>query len=279
MEGLIEKYIEALDQELEEKEYQDFLEANTRFIPRHFVQNHGVHMSLVLRKLKLSNDMITDFVILSKSSIGWNYILVEIEKPSSRFFKSGSTEVHSDFMGGIKQIKSWQAWFSKPANKVHFEAHLQFIKKPISNTPVEIKYVLVTGRRSEYEDSEDKIHTIRSFESGNFKIMSFDSLSENVRNNEELYLGVRRQGSIEIRSRKVLDTTFLGWCDDSDFQLNAEIKKLFLEHLENKKEAYESSPTLGKLGASQIDKIINRVSKMKVANVGVSLMKRGKQYV
>jgi len=266
MEYLIGEYIEILDRELKEKEYQDFLEANTRFIPRHFVQNHGVHMSIVLRKLKISNDMITDFVILSKSSIGWNYILVEIEKPSSRFFKPGSTDVHSDFMGGIKQIKSWQAWFSKPDNKAHFEAQLRFIKKPISNTPVEMKYVLVTGRRSEYEDSEDKIHTIRSFESDDFKIMSFDSLSENVRNNEELYLGVRRQGSIEIKSQKVLDTTFLEWCDDSDFQLNPEIKKLFLEYLENKKESYDSNPTIGKLGADQINKTINRVSKMKVTN-------------
>ena len=267
MEHLISEYTDLLDKELEEKEYQDFLEKYTQFIPRHFVQNHGVHMSLVLRKLKLSNDMITDFVILSKSSIGWNYILVEIEKPSSRYFKSGSTDVHSHFMGGVKQIKSWQAWFGKPGNKAHFEAQLSFIKKPISNAPVEIKYVLVTGRRNEYENSEDKIHTIRSFESNNFKIMSFDSLAENIRNNEELYLGVRKQGSIEIRSTKVLDTTFLGWCDDSDFQLNQEIKDSFIEHLENEKEACNGPHPLGKLGVNQIDRTISRVSKMKVANV------------
>ncbi|MFT4740665.1 MAG: hypothetical protein ACI9L9_001448 [Marivirga sp.] len=266
MEELVEKYIEILDQELKEKEYQDFIEANTQFVPRHFVQNHGVHMSLVLRKLKISNDMVTDFVILSKSSIGWNYILVEIEKPSSRFFKSGSTDVHSDFIRGVKQIKSWKAWFSKPDNKSHFESQLRFIKKPISNTPVEIKYVLVTGRRSEYKDSEDKIHTIRSYESFDFKIMSFDSLVENVHNNEELYLGLRRQGSIEIKSQKVLDTAFLQWCDDSDFQLNPEIKRLFIEYLENKKASYEAGPSLKGLGARQIDKMINRVSKMKVVN-------------
>ena len=266
MEDLITKYIDKLDEELEEKEYQDFLEANTKFIPRHFVQNHGVHMSLVLRKLKISNDMVTDFVILSKSSIGWNYILIEIEKPSSRFFKSGSTDVHSDFMRGVNQIKSWQTWFSMSENKAHFEAQLSFIKKPISNTPVDIKYVLVTGRRSEYENSNEKIHTIRAYESADFKIMSFDSLSENLRNNEELYLGVRKQGSIEIRSKKVLDTTFLQWCDDSDFQLNHEIKELFLKHLNDEKTAYEAKPALGSFGAKQIYKTISRVSKMKVTN-------------
>lgn len=266
MDSLVEEYIKLLDRELEEKEYQNFLEAHTKFIPRHFVQNHGVHMSLAIRKLKISNDMITDFVIFSKSSIGWNYILIEIEKPSSRFFKSGSTDVHSDFMGGIKQIKTWQAWFAKPDNKAHFEAQLRFIKKPISNTPVEIKYVLVTGRRHEYENSEDKIHAIRSFESDNFKIMSFDSLAENVRNNEELYLGVRKQGSIEIRSKDVLDTNFLGWCDDSDFMLNQEIKDLFIKHLESKKEAYENGVPLGKLGVSQVEKLIGKVSNMRVVN-------------
>lgn len=266
MDNLIEEYSNLLDKTLEEQEYQNFLEKNTQFVPRHFVQNHGVHMSLVLRKLKISNDMITDFVILSKSSIGWNYILIEIEKPSSRFFKQGSAKVHSDFMDGIKQIKSWQAWFSKPDNKAHFEAQLRFIKKPISNTPIEIKYILVTGRRSEYENSEDKIHTIRSYESNDFKIMSFDSLSENVRNNEELYLGVRKQGSIEIKSNKLLDTEFLYWCDESDFLLHEDLKELFLKHLESKKATYENGSGLGRLGIQQIEKVIDRVSNMKIVD-------------
>ena len=247
MNTILEQYRELLEKALEEKVYQKFLEQNTQFVPRHFVQNHGVHMSLVLRKLKISNDMITDFVILSKSSIAWNYILIEIEKPSSNFFKRGTTKAHSDFIRGITQIKSWQAWFDNPANKAHFEAQLRFLKKPISDAPVNIKYVLVTGRRKEFEASEAKMRAIGSFESDDFKIMSFDSLSENAHNNGELYLGLRKQGAIELVSDRVLDTEFLYWCDDSDFQLSQRLKESFILHLDARKRSLEST-RLGKQG-------------------------------
>ena len=261
----VEEYRQLLDDEAEEQAYQNFLENNTKFIPRHFVQNHGVHMNLAIRKLKLSNDMITDFVILSKSSISWSYILIEIEKPSSRFFKPGSIDVHSDFVSGVKQIKTWQSWFSKPGNKEHFEAQLRFLKKPISNTPVEIKYILVSGRRREFEGSEDKIHTIRSYESHDFKIMSFDSLAENAMKNEELYLGVRKQGAVLIKSQKLLDMTFLHWCNESDFILNEGIKNLFLTQLTRKKKKKTNAGALGKLAAKNTDDIIRKVGNMRVS--------------
>lgn len=264
MDEVIDRYRNLLDENKGEQEYQAFLEENTRFIPRHFVQNHGVHFDLLLRKLRISSDMITDFAFLSKSSIGWNYVMIEIEKPSSRFFKEGTTSIHNDFRAGIDQIKTWQAWFSNPSNKVHFEEQLSFLKKPVQEAPVEIKYVLVTGRRSEYEGKREKIDLIKSYESPDFKIMSFDSLAENYANSNELYLGIRRNKSIDIVTEKILSTNFLDWCDESDFTLSEPLKKSLIDFLTQKIDKARSGSKIGQIGADRTEKTFRKLERMQV---------------
>jgi len=264
MNKIIKEYFSLLEQELIEQKYQSFIESNTQFIPRHFVQNHGIHFNLLLRKYKISNDMITDFVFLSKSSIDWNYVLIEIEKPQSKFFKSGSLDIHNDFLKGITQIKFWQAWFKQSENKAHFEQQLEFLKKPTRSTQVSIKYILVTGRRHEYEKSNEKINIISSYEDPDFKIMSFDSLAENINEKNELYLGVRKQRSVEIKSKKFLGENILLWCDESDFHLNNEIKKVFIKEIDNKIHSLKKDSILWKLGGDNLIDLKNKINNMKV---------------
>src|ERR1700719_4430266 len=67
--------------------------------------------NLVLRKLPLGADYKTDFCYLSKSSDDWHCILVELEKPGSRFFKMDSNEFHQDFVRALQQVSQWKAWF------------------------------------------------------------------------------------------------------------------------------------------------------------------------
>lgn len=260
-----DQYIALLDEEKGEQDYQSYLEENTEFIPRHFVQNHGIHFSLLIRKLKISNDMITDFAFLSKSSIGWNYVLIEIEKPQSKFFKPGTTSPHSDFLQGISQIKSWQAWFKDAGNKAHFESQLLFLKKPIEQAPVTIRYVLVTGRRSEYENSPEKIRLINSYEDHDFKIMSFDSLAENIEHNCELYLGIRKQGSIEIQTKTLINKNIFDWCDESTIHLTNELKNTYLSELDQII-ASCSGNGLQKFQAEQARKLHRKISNMKTIN-------------
>lgn len=266
MDEVINRYRSLLDENKGEQEYQAFLEENTSFIPRHFVQNHGIHFDLVLRKLRISSDMITDFVFLSKSSISWNYVLIEIEKPSSRFFKDGTMSIHNDFRSGVDQIKTWQAWFSNPSNMVHFEEQLSFLKKPVREAPVEIKYVLVTGRRSEYEGKREKIDLIKSYESPDFKIMSFDSLGENYANNDELYLGVRRNRSVDIVTEKIIRTDFLDWCDESDFTLSEPLKNSLIDLLTQEIANARSGSKLGQFGADRRETTLRKLKRMQAKN-------------
>lgn len=266
MQNKRDQYIALLNEEKGEQDYQSYLEENTEFIPRHFVQNHGIHFSLLIRKLKISNDMITDFAFLSKSSIGWNYVLIEIEKPQSRFFKPGTILPHNDFLQGISQIKSWQAWFKDPGNKAHFESQLLFLKKPITQAPVTIRYILVTGRRSEYENSPEKIRIINSFEDHDFKIMSFDSLAENIEHNHALYLGVRKQGAIEIQTKTLLDKNIFDWCDESTIHLTNELKNIYLAELEEIISSCNGEG-LQAFNAERASKLHQKISNMKTINV------------
>jgi len=75
-----EEFLNLLETYNSEQDIQGFLEQNTKFIPREFVQNHGVHNRLVFRKLKLAENYTTDFFYLSKSSDDWNCVLKLNEK-------------------------------------------------------------------------------------------------------------------------------------------------------------------------------------------------------
>lgn len=200
---LSDTFLQMLDQNLGEQEYQTFLEKNTPLIPREFVQNHGVHFDLVLRKLSLAQDYVTDFFYLAKSSADWNCVLVEIEKPSTRFFKPNTSDPHKDFLLALNQIKRWRAWFADTSNRDGFlDGTLKMIRIPphMAVNPCHMKYVLVMGRRAEYENNPQRRALIYAYEEHDFHILSYDSLVESLHSKGELYVGVRKNDHIEVIS-------------------------------------------------------------------------------
>ena len=75
------EFTDLLDRHEREQVYQRFIEKNTRLVPREFVQNHGINYDLVIRKLAFGSDYVCDFAYLTKSSIKWTCVIVEIELP------------------------------------------------------------------------------------------------------------------------------------------------------------------------------------------------------
>ena len=211
---LEESYKELLDQNSNEQTYQKFIEHNTYLIPREFIQNHGLHFSLVLRKLAFGSDFISDFAYLSKSTVSWNCVLIEIEKPSSKFFKNASNGFHRDFTDALQQISDWRAWFDEPSNKESFVRNtLGFIRTPLSHSPVSIKYVLVLGRRSEIESNPKRLAKVRAQERGDFRVMTFDSLASDLRNKNGLYIAAKHNTYIDILNEHLMDDAMFGWME------------------------------------------------------------------
>lgn len=224
-----------------EQVYQDFMERNTELIPREFVQNHGIHFDMVFRKISLAKDYSPDFFYLSKSSADWNLVLIEIEKPYSRYFKDHSNDLHQDFLAGLDQIARWRAWFDNPANLSGFvDGTIAPIRVPeaMKRNKCHIKYVLVHGRRSEFEGGELRRSLIRAREAHDFHIVSFDSLTEALHTKNPLYLCVRKNEHVEIVSDKFIDESAFSWIDPSQLKITDNLRE---DILRNKNSWYHRS--------------------------------------
>ncbi|MBV7468778.1 Shedu immune nuclease family protein [Aeromonas sp. sif0611] len=220
------EFIDLLNKNESEQVYQTYLEENTMFIPREFEQNHGIHFSTVFRKLPLSSDYKPDFVYLSKSSDNWNVVLVEIEKPSSKYFKANSTIFHTDFNVALQQINTWRAWFEDESNRNHFKNNtLQGFIEPahMGRNPFNFKYVLVHGRREEYESNVQKTALIRGQQRSDFSIISFDSLAENIERKYKLYIGVKKNNHYKLISKEFIDESIFAWMDTSVLVITQDI--------------------------------------------------------
>jgi len=205
-----------------EQTYQSFIEQNTVLVPREFVQNHGIHFDLVFRKISLAKDYAPDFFYISKSSADWNLILIEIEKPHSRYFKEKSNHLHPDFLAGLDQIAKWRAWFDNAANMAGFiDGTVAPVRVPegMRLNKCYVKYVLVHGRRAEFEGNATRRSLIKAREADDFKIISFDSLLEALHTKSLLYLCARKNEHIDIVSNKFISEAVFSWMDPSQLRI------------------------------------------------------------
>lgn len=220
-----EAFLNLLETYSSEQDLQDYLEKNTEFVPREFVQNHGIHNRLLFRKLKLAENYTTDFFYLSKSSDDWHCVLIELEKPKSKFFRDGSNDLHPEFLSGLDQIDRWRAWFSNNDNKEYFTKQaLSFIRQQLFRNPCYIKYVLVTGRREEYQDSDLRKSLVHAKERDDFKIITFDSLYEAFEQHSQLYLCVKKNEYFEIHTENLLSDNVFDWTAAEHIRVKQKLK-------------------------------------------------------
>lgn len=231
--SLEKEFLNLLDQQLPEQRYQEFIERNTVLVPREFILNHGVHFDLVIRKISLAKDYTPDFFYMSKSSASWNLVLVEIEKPQSRYFANDKNELHPDFLAALDQIARWRAWFDNPSNRAGFiDGTIDPIRVPtgMRRNPCHIKYVLVHGRRSESAGSVLRSGLIRARQSEDFRIMSYDSLAESLHTKTCLYLGIRKNEHFDIVSPSFISENLFTWVEPTQLRVTKVLKDDILRH-------------------------------------------------
>jgi len=229
---LKEKFDALIDKRYSEQIYQEFMENNTALVPREFIQNHGVLFDLVFRKLSLAKDYITDFFYITKSSADWNCVLIEIEKPQSNYFKGASNKFHPNFQAALEQINRWRAWFDNRSNLDGFinGTLIGLVPEVLRHNPCQINYVLVHGRRAEFEGNEIKKGLIRGQERDDFHILSYDSLAESLHSKGELYLAIRKNEYIEILSRTFITEDMFCLLDPSYIKITDELRKNILDN-------------------------------------------------
>ncbi len=163
-----------------EKVFQEFFERNPCYLPgglELFGQSgHYPYMHTLISQpdIGIVNTRRPDFLWLANDSLTFTPVFIEIEKPSKKMFnKDGNTT--AEFNQALGQIKQWK-YILNDANNI-----LAFYEK--FNIPLDLRkrefkpqFLLVYGRRKEYEGNELLTGIRAEQRNGNVDIMSYDRL-------------------------------------------------------------------------------------------------------
>jgi hypothetical protein len=95
-----------------ERDMQSYLEEHPLLLIQHLGGGHG---RWVIPHQKLGVQFVTDFVVAEKSSIGFEWVAVELESPIAKLFtKNGDPSTTLNH--AIRQISDWRAWLKKNQN-------------------------------------------------------------------------------------------------------------------------------------------------------------------
>ena len=163
------------DENVDESSMQSFFEEHTAFIPTPFMQNHQLHFNCFITKFPVG-PYYTDLAYLTKSTVEWNVVLLEIENPKRKLFKGKIDHANfsAEFTHAMQQIRDWKAFIDDNHREV--VDSLCRIRKPLQNNKVSFKYVLVMGRRGELENSQARRRAIADASSDEIKVITYDTI-------------------------------------------------------------------------------------------------------
>jgi len=108
----VDSFEEKLNAAEDERDMQSYLEEHPLMLIQHLGGGHG---RWVIPHQKLGVQFVTDFVIAEKSSIGFEWVAVELESPTVQLFtKKGDPS--AALTHAIRQVSDWRAWLKKNQN-------------------------------------------------------------------------------------------------------------------------------------------------------------------
>lgn len=151
------KWRQLLESDPPESAVQKFLEQQPSMVPGGNSKigrggNHGSEFRALFTQPELKGlgrNSTPDFMWVTRSTSLITPILIEIEKPSSRWFtKKGDFTQHLTHARG--QINDWRSWFSKPDNESIFRK-TYLVGDKYNSRPIKPHYLLIYGRQSEFD--------------------------------------------------------------------------------------------------------------------------------
>lgn len=173
----------------EEYAVQEFLELHPAMIPGGSGDigpggHHGSDFGAVFRRPKLTGAGRTfepDFLWVTRSSSLITPILIEIEKPSKRWFTKAGRPTQ-EFTAAHDQLNDWRAWFDLDGNAATFREKFLIAGDRYSDRPLKPQYVLIYGRESEFThggghaNPEELRHKRNGLRAEDETIITFDAL-------------------------------------------------------------------------------------------------------
>jgi Shedu protein SduA, C-terminal len=215
---LVERWQSLLDSEdsRDESLLQAFLERHPSLLPgSHSMDGdsgHGPFPVAVIAKPKLPglSDREPDFMWLASDSSSLYPVLIEIETPHKVWFYGDRAEIHSDLTHALGQLAEWRAWFDRGHNHTAFLDYYD-IPPEMARRKLEPRYVLVHGRRDNFESIPRRREKRAALAKPDERLMSFDRLTP--AKNSVLYSTVRKgQDGYRVTSVPPCFTVFnTGW--------------------------------------------------------------------
>ncbi|GAA5122671.1 hypothetical protein GCM10023339_41390 [Alloalcanivorax gelatiniphagus] len=146
-----------LDTDPDEPSVHKFLELHPSMVPGGSGDvgpggHHGSTHSALFSEPELTGagrQFEPDFMWVTRSTSLITPILIEIERPSKRWFRQDGRPT-AKFTQAHDQLNDWRSWFARDANKVMFRDRFMFGER-YDDRPLEPQYVLIFGRASEFE--------------------------------------------------------------------------------------------------------------------------------
>lgn len=173
----------------EEVEVQQFLELHPAMVPGGCGEigpggHHGAHLSALFRQPALRGmgpGYIPDLMWITHSTSLITPILIEIEKPSKRWFRVDGRPT-ADFTAAHDQLNEWRAWFEADGNAAGFRDAFRLNDLRYRGRSLKPQFVLIYGRQREFQmggghQNFDGLRAKRDTQRAeNESFMTFDSL-------------------------------------------------------------------------------------------------------
>lgn len=176
-----EEFLSLLDSSGDdERIFQTFFEKNPSYVPgalELFGQSgHYPYMHTLISQPPIGNSFkkIPDFLWLANNSLTFSPVFVEIEKPSKVMYNKNGT-LNANFSQAIGQIYEWKAILNKAVNQLSFFDCFN-IPQELRQLTFNPQFLLIYGRRYEYENNELLSGKRAALRQHNIEIMSFDRL-------------------------------------------------------------------------------------------------------
>lgn len=175
-----EKYLKYLEVAKSEAAMQYFFESNPAFLPGLYDKHNGPLGQVVISKLKLGNDFVTDFAFLSINSAEAQITFIEIESPLAHVFREKDDLFSSSFNRAYQQVRDWGLWADQNATYLKDIFRSTYYRNVFRYQKVTFQRILVVGRRSEIQSSPQREKRWASVNHDPFiAVMSYDRLADN----------------------------------------------------------------------------------------------------
>lgn len=157
-----------------ENDLQAYLERHTELLPNPHLLNHQVHFRSVISKFAIGKWK-TDYAFLTKSSVKWRLVLVELEKPQKRLFNQSGryVEFSAELNSALSQIRTWRDEVTSELPSIR--KRIAPLTAHMGSNPLEIWYLLVIGRDAELNTQRRRTRLADPGEP-HLQIMTWDSL-------------------------------------------------------------------------------------------------------